>query len=128
MEGNYIGTDTTGTGTLANSGSGLIISGGRSGNTIGGATASEGNTIALNFQDGVRVTGATTIHNSQRGNSIHDNVSGVGIRLASGGNNELPLPTVDFAGSAGGSTCPNCIIDVLNLVQGKLMTLFDSAL
>ena len=55
IEGNFIGTDTSGTGALGNTQEGILISqyGGCSGNTIGGLAAGAGNTIAFNTTAGV---------------------------------------------------------------------------
>ena len=115
---NYIGTDASGTGALANSGSGVLIDGGASGNTIGGTAPGEGNTIAFNTQDGVRVSGATTINNAVRGNSIHSNV-GAGINNFSGGNRDLAPPTVTSVGSAAGKACNGCTVYVYSDADGE---------
>ncbi len=101
--GNKIGTDSTGTADLPNSGDGVRITRttlGASNNTIGGTAAAAGNTIAYNTGNAVTVNQSTG--NAIRQNSIFAN--GAGIALTSGGNaGQLP-PTLTFVNSAGGST------------------------
>ncbi|MCA9121123.1 MAG: DUF11 domain-containing protein [Planctomycetaceae bacterium] len=91
LQGNYIGTDATGTLPLGNTGNtfypqfgnGIYVYG--VGNRIGGAGAGEGNLIAFNDGAGVYVSIHTQSYNgasiSVRGNSIHSN-GGLGIDLA----------------------------------------------
>jgi len=136
VKGNYIGTTPDGDAPLGN-GIGITISpfgGGASNSTIGGTTSGEGNVIAFSADDGVQVDGVgstgnvirgNSIHsnggdgvqvdgstgNVIRGNSIHSNV-GKGIENINGGNMELTPPTITAAGSASGTACANCTVDV----------------
>ncbi len=55
VEGNYIGTDITGTKAIPNVGDGVDASGSSTGTTIGGTTAGAGNVIAGNTGNGVDV-------------------------------------------------------------------------
>ena len=93
VQGNYIGTDVTGTVNLGNGhptgASGIEISGGNN-NTIGGTNPGEGNVIAfsgcagcfgVNSGSGLRVF---SNGNRIRGNAIFDNVE-LGIDLSGGG-------------------------------------------
>lgn len=57
VSGNYIGTTVDGTAALPNSGIGIYILGGSSGNTIGGTTAGERNVISGNGSSGVYLSG-----------------------------------------------------------------------
>ena len=57
-QGNYIGTDATGTIALGNGVDGVVIDDGATNNTIGGTTAAAGNVISGNVGDGVRIAGA----------------------------------------------------------------------
>ena len=66
VQGNFIGTDVTGTAALANTLSGVEIDIDASGNTIGGSSTAA-NTIAFNVRDGVTMfsgTGNTVLSNS----------------------------------------------------------------
>ncbi|MFI5455559.1 MAG: LamG-like jellyroll fold domain-containing protein, partial [Isosphaerales bacterium] len=82
IQGNWIGTDSSGSFGLGNAAVGILIEDGASDNTIGlmptdtttpvdqNPTA---NVIAFNGQTGVVITGAGTIDNVVRGNSIYGN-------------------------------------------------------
>src|SRR5262249_46915583 len=105
VEGNYIGTDVTGTVSLGN-GTGVALGGvgtnaGVENNMIGGTAAGAGNVISNNSGDGVVVNGPTG--NAILGNSIHDN-GGVGIHLFNGGNHNQAFPVFTSATSSGGAT------------------------
>ncbi len=82
IQGNYIGTDLTGTLDLGNTSNGVYIWNGANDNTIGGALAGSGNTIAFNGGDGVHV--ASGAGNLIDPNSIHSN-AGLGIDLGGDG-------------------------------------------
>ena len=94
VEGNYIGTNATGAGPLANSIYGVYVSGGIN-NTIGGTTgtigalgtaAFAGNLISGNTSDGVNITSSTSpAGNVLEGNEIGTNAAG-SPTLANGGN------------------------------------------
>ena len=77
VQGNFIGTDVTGTSALANTLSGVEIDIDASGNTIGGSTAAA-NTIAFNLRDGVTFFSGTG--NAVLTNSIFSN-GALGIDL-----------------------------------------------
>ena len=78
IEGNYIGTDATGTVAVAN-GDGVQIES-ASNNTIGGTAAGAANVISGNTSWGIGVGDAAAIGNAMRGNSIYSN-GGLGIDL-----------------------------------------------
>jgi titin len=73
VQGNYVGTDVSGSLALPNVGDGVTLSG-ASGNTIGGATTGAGNVISGNNQGGVSLTGAP--NNLVQGNVIGADTSG----------------------------------------------------
>jgi parallel beta-helix repeat protein len=108
--GNYIGTGPTGTGVLGN-GTGVWIANSPN-NTIGGTTAGAGNVIAHSTDParaGVLIQGVFAAENPVRANSIFSN-AGEGIEHLVG---ETPVIT-DVLGSATGTACANCTIDVFS--------------
>jgi hypothetical protein len=105
VEGNYIGTDVTGTQALGNHDAGVYVTAnqygsGGTGNTIGGTMPGAGNLIAYNYGDGVSVNAAS-------GNAIHQNSifanGGLGINLPGGANNSQAAPILTSAVSSSGS-------------------------
>ncbi|NJN16320.1 MAG: CSLREA domain-containing protein, partial [Oscillochloris sp.] len=74
IAGNYIGTDISGGTALPNQ-SGVSISEGTTGNTIGGSSAATGNVIAGNTLNGIVVTGGAN-DNTIQGNYIGTNAAG----------------------------------------------------
>jgi len=97
VSGNYIGTDITGKAGLGNKISGLTIV--SSFNSIGGATATEGNVISDSGGSGIYITGGST------GNTLNRNLIGCGadkvtalgngadgIRLDNGSGNFIGTP------------------------------------
>ncbi len=118
VEGNFIGTDSSGFGTNVgpddpgNHLSGVIIAQGTSGNTVGGTTPGKRNIISANSGAGVRISASST-SNKVQGNSIGrardggllgNGRSGVEI---SGADDNLVGGTVsgasnDIAGNGGG--------------------------
>jgi uncharacterized repeat protein (TIGR01451 family) len=85
IEGNFIGTDVTGTLNLGNNGAGIFI--GSDQVTIGGTSTGEGNVIANNQQGGVAFGGGLD-QDSILSNSIYDN-SEFGISF---NNSSTPTP------------------------------------
>ena len=108
VQGNFIGTDVTGTAALANSFNGVRISFGASNNTIGGTAPGVGVLVFINVEN--------VVSNSILSNSIFSNGS-LGIDLGSNGvtpndvgdgdtgaNNLQNFPVLTAAASAGGTT------------------------
>ncbi len=88
VQGNYIGTDSTGASAVANS-IGVLVEG--SGSTIGGTTSAARNIISGNSGDGVVITSGVSGVQVQ-GNYIGTNTTGAGaigngIGIAVGGSN-----------------------------------------
>ncbi len=96
VQGNYIGTDVSGTQPLGNGANGIFAQdfGNAYDNTIGGYAAGAGNTIAFNGNDGVLVdaiTGTAILRNAIFANG------NLGIELAEGGNNDQAAPVLTAA-------------------------------
>ncbi len=123
VQGNLIGTDATGTVSLANQGPGVLIGeipGVQKGanNLIGGTTAGAGNVIAFNAGDGISLDAGAGNGNAFLRNTIWGN-AGIGIDLSdngvtpndvtpgdgdSGPNNWQNFPLLTRASSYGGDT------------------------
>ena len=114
IQANLIGTDTTGANPLGN-GTGILIQGGSSNNTIGGSVAAAGNTIAYSAGIGVDVDSTASSGNLIRLNAIFSN-AGLGIDLGGDGvtlNDSVPhtgpnlhqnFPVITAVSSSGGTT------------------------
>jgi titin len=79
VSANYIGTDATGMGPLANGRHGIAIASGARYNAVGGDAAGEGNLISGNGETGVyldSMTTTNTMSNTISGNLIGTNISG----------------------------------------------------
>ena len=97
VEGNYIGTDSTGTKDLGNTGAGVDITNGAHGNTVGGSSASMCNVIAGNDLFGVG------IYNGATANTVQGNRIGI----CSGGCALLNTKSAVSVSSATGNTFKN---------------------
>jgi hypothetical protein len=75
VEGDLIGTDSTGSYSIPNSGSGVVIQNGASDNTIGGTTAAARDVISGNDWDGVHIVNGAS-DNVVEGDYIGVNASG----------------------------------------------------
>jgi hypothetical protein len=76
VEGNYIGTDPTGTSAVANGSDGVLVNNGATNNTIGGTASGAGNLISANLAHGVQVADSGTSGNLVQGNLIGTNTTG----------------------------------------------------
>ena len=96
IEGNFIGTDLTGTADLGNSRSGVYISG-AAGNMIGGTTDGARNVISGNDEEGVVISGGGTTGNMVQGNYIGTDKTGTaalgnfgrGVMISDAANNTI---------------------------------------
>ncbi len=75
VEGNFIGTDITGTNASGNAASGITIWGAPS-NTVGGLTLGAGNVIADHTDHGIEISGGAARYNVIQGNCIGTDRSG----------------------------------------------------
>ncbi len=129
VEGNYIGTDSTGTVALGDGVSlgdaGVLVSGG--GNTFGGTVAGAGNVIAASGNYGIRFTSSAATGNVVEGNDIGTNAAGTaalpnannGINIDGGASNN----TIGGQGSER-STTPTATLTGLDAPDGLA---FDSS-
>jgi titin len=78
VEGNFIGTDATGTAALGNTADGVDITSGATNNTVGGTQAGARNIISGNGISGVLIFGAGTTDNEVQGNLIGTKADGSG--------------------------------------------------
>jgi len=100
VQGNYIGTDITGTASIPNGGSGVKLTGAL-GNAIGGSGAGEGNLISGNATNGIEFSSAS---NSQVfGNRIGTQADGV-TALGNGSNGVLVVSASGNTIGASGSS------------------------
>src|SRR5262249_28810039 len=111
IEGNFLGTDTTGTASLSNSADGIFMDNAAS-NTVGGTKPDARNVISGNRSRGLFITGTATIGNLVEGNYI-------GISAA--GNSALGNSAgmqIDFGASATtiGGTTPGA----RNVISGNI--------
>jgi hypothetical protein len=101
-QGNWIGTDPSGTWPLGNGKDGINLQGSGA-STIGGTSAGAANVIEFNNGAGVNVFSGD--RNLISGNSIFDNAGlGINLDLANGANDLQNFPVVTNATAAYGST------------------------
>ena len=119
--GNLVGTDAAGTADLGNVGYGIWVVGSGA-NTIGGAVASEGNVIAYNNSEGVRIDGAAATSNIVQGNYIGTDASNTlvmgnsasGVRIVNGSSDNL----IGGTGAGEGNVVANNAGDGVFVVSG----------
>jgi large repetitive protein len=99
LEGDYLGTDSTGTQAVGNA-NGVRVEGGASNNTIGGTAAGARNVISGNSFNGIVLTDAGTTGNVVEGNFIGTDATGT----APLGNNGAEGVFVDGPGNTVGGT------------------------
>ena len=104
VQGNFIGTTRTGADPLPNILAGVVLSSSASGNQIGGTAPGEGNRIAFNNGDGVRLSGTGTTGNFITHNAIFVN-GDLGINLQGGVEDSFGVTANDLVGDA--DTGPN---------------------
>ena len=104
VEGNEIGTDSSGAFALANGGDGVFIVG-APGNTIGGINAAASNVISGNANSGVEIRGAAANSNLIEGNLIGTDATGMTTLGNSNGGVYVDggAPSNTIGGSAAGA-------------------------
>ena len=116
VQGNFIGTDSTGTAALGNVWANVGLATSVSGNLIGGIAPGAGNVIANSSVNGVLVYSSTSVGNAVLGNRIYGNAS-LGIDLGfdgvsandlgdadTGANDLQNFPVLQDANTVGGNT------------------------
>lgn len=73
VEGNFIGTDISGTNNRGNGGANVFIGSGASGNLVGGTAVGDGNIIAFAGTNGIVVESLTATGNEIRSNAVFSN-------------------------------------------------------
>ena len=136
MQGNFIGTDSTGTQALGNAGSGVALSIGLGGHLIGGTTPEARNIISGNAVRGVRVEGLTESNNLIQGNFIGLDVTGSNALgngsdgvLVSGANDTLIGGTVAGAANIIANNGANGVVIIGASVNNSILgnSIFDNA-
>ena len=116
VEGNFIGTDVTGTMALPNL-NGMIIGGG--GNTIGGTAAGAGNVISGNSSTGITLNNQAVAGNTVQGNLIGTDHTGTvpiaghssaGVNVSGFSNDNMIGGTVTGAGNVIANSIGNGVI------------------
>lgn len=103
IQGNFIGTNASGTSALANQFDGIFINS-APGNTIGGTAAGAGNVISGNNDYGILIVGAESSGNTIQGNVIGLNVAGLAaLPNGSGGLLLSSAPNNTIGGTAAGA-------------------------
>ncbi len=104
VAGNFVGTDVTGTKPLSNLSFGILISF-ASENVVGGMRAEARNLISGNQDNGILISGSTSVGNSIQGNLIGTNASGTAaIRSSEFAGVEIRAATGNIIGGASPST------------------------
>ncbi|MHC4511246.1 MAG: beta strand repeat-containing protein, partial [Planctomycetota bacterium] len=129
VEGNYVGTDVTGTVDLGNGTRGIFINN-SAGNTIGGASPAARNVVSGNGTYGVYLSPAGSTGNFVQGNYIGINATdtaalgngtdGVGISGGASGNTIGGTGAVGISGGASGNTIGGTGAGERNIISGNL--------
>ena len=125
IQGNEIGTNTTGTASVANHLDGVVIDimTGPGDNTLGGTKAGQGNLISGNKGNGVRALGTTGTNNVILGNRIGTNVFGT-LSVYNDLNGVLIQDATGYTVGGGGAGAGNLISG--NMLNGIQITGADS--
>ncbi len=140
VQGNYIGTDRTGTKAIANTDRALVVNQNASGTTIGGTVPGAGNVISGNLNRGITLDG---FNNVVQGNFIGTDVTGLnplgnarsGVEISGpgntvGGTNSGAGNVIAFNGVDGGGFFTTNGVDVAVGATGYAIlgnSIFDNA-
>ena len=119
VAGNYIGTDVLGVVPIPNGGDGVRVTGGSTGNVIGGTDPAARNVISGNEGDGVEIKDSDTIANRVEGNYIGTDATGTAT-LANGNNGvEIENARGNTIGGPAGTTPGGPCTGACNLISGN---------
>jgi len=132
VQGNFIGTDITGSAALANSAGGVDIQSGAANNILGGASAGAGNVISGNSGSNIAISGGGTNGNIVQGNFVGTNAAGTaavsaiavnGVLIQSGASNTIGGTAAGAGNLISGNSSTGVTISVGsgNLVEGNLI-------
>jgi T5SS/PEP-CTERM-associated repeat protein len=140
VQGNYIGTDRTGTKAIGNTDRALVVNMNASATTIGGTTSGAGNVISGNLNRGITLDG---FNNVVQGNFIGTDVTGLnplgnartGVEISGpgntvGGTNSGAANVIAFNGVDGGGVFTTNGVDVAPGATGYAIlgnSIFDNA-
>ena len=125
VQGNFIGTDVTGTVALPNVDDGVLIDG-APGNTIGGAVAGARNVVSGNGDDGVELVGAAATSNLVQGNYIGTDVTGM-LPLGNGRLESGDGVVIRFSASSNLVGGPAGARNVISANSARGVLIFDGA-
>jgi hypothetical protein len=130
VQGNFIGTDVTGTRPLANF-RGIDI-GNAPGNTIGGTAAGARNVISANIQSGILLDGVGGTGTLVQGNLIGTDSTGT-VALGNGGDGihvfaAVPDTTIGGTAAGGGNLISGNVGNGIRLERGAMATLIQGNL
>lgn len=109
FQGNYIGTNASGTSAVPNLVNGIVL--GTPGNLIGGSTPGAGNLISGNATHGLVMSGSSASNNSVQGNQIGTDATGTAA-ISNGGYGIL-------LGGSPGTTIGGTTPDARNIISGN---------
>ncbi|HNP29217.1 MAG TPA: DUF4347 domain-containing protein, partial [Nitrospirales bacterium] len=109
--GNHIGTNFDGTAALGNTGDGVRLASGASGNFIGDAPSGVGNVISANTGYGITLIGSTTSGNSMAANLIGLNAAGTSVTGLLNGEDGI------YISSAAGNTIGGSMVNARNIIN-----------
>ena len=110
VQGNYIGTDLSGTQPLGNQGEGVWLDGGAN-HTIGGTDPGAGNLISGNLDDGIQISGGSS------GNTVLGNYIGTDVTGAAALGNDGP--GIYITGNAFGNTVGGIAAGAENVISAN---------
>jgi hypothetical protein len=114
VDGNFIGTDSTGALARGNQGNGVAIVNGAAANTVGGSATGQSNIIAANAADGVLISGGA-VSNRVVGDFIGTNPAGAAL-----GNSVFGVAIMDAANNTiGGASLPSAIGGAGNVIAAN---------